>query len=221
MSTLTHEKLIAGHKDLLAVERIYTENFPEEERVPFECFVKPATREPDKYDLRAWYEDEKLVAFSYYIVGEEAAFGHYLAKDKQSTSKGVGTRIFDCYLEELMRRGKIFYCSAEKPEDPDSPTDFKAWRLKQWTRDPMRATGLGCSLNGVELLLLSTEHLYSKEKRVKGAEFLAKINKMRRGRLDAKVCTRCAGKGVIRTLRSLFFKKDVCPHCRGMGIERK
>lgn len=219
MSTLTYEKLMAGHKDLAAVERIYTENFPEDERVPLECFVKLTTRHPDKYDLCAWYEDGALVAFSYLIHDASATYFHYIARDKASSSKTVGLKIARALVKKAESEGRILYGSVEKPIDPESKTEYAAKRLKMWLRLSLRETGLVYRMNGVELLLLSTEHLYGEGKRVKGAAFLAKINKMRRSVLNVKACTRCGGKGVVRTLRSLFLKKAVCPNCRGMGFE--
>lgn len=121
---LTVRNVDGRFPDLAAVEALYLEAFPENERAPFSILVKKAKRA--EVDFLAYYDGDTLVGMLYLLHGGELTYIFYIAVPRSLRGRGYGSAI----LQSLKRQypGQSIFLAMEELE-PEAPN--YAQRLKR------------------------------------------------------------------------------------------
>ena len=126
-------KEVSQKSDLAAIERIYTESFPDNERAPMKLLKKRAAA--GKADFLAVCEGEQVVGMAYVVCLRDLAYLFYLAVDKQYRGKGYGTATIKALLKKYS--GKRFFLALEQL---DRSAENYSQRLKR--REFYKSCGL-------------------------------------------------------------------------------
>lgn len=117
-------KIITQKSEFDAVERIYNEAFPDNERAPIKMLTKRARQ--GKADFLGIYDGEKIVGMCYVVCCRDLAYLFYIAVEKSLRGKGFGTEAIAALLEKY--RGKRFFLALEQL---DKTADNYTQRVKR------------------------------------------------------------------------------------------
>ncbi|MBX3063107.1 MAG: GNAT family N-acetyltransferase [Anaerolineae bacterium] len=124
-------------QELANLQKIYEDNFPPEERKPFELIAKGI--QAGKYyafvavETQAEATTASVAAFAFLLLLDTAPvlFLEYIAVDKNLHSKGLGTQLFKSIESSLQQEGNITAIVWEvEPLLTDDPTDQRVRRVK-------------------------------------------------------------------------------------------
>ncbi len=103
-------KKVIDKKEYQAIEKIYTEAFPDNERAPMKLLIKRANQ--GKADFLALYDSNSLVGMAYVVCCRDLAYLFYIAVDKDKRGRGYGSQTIASLLERY--RGKRFFLALEQ-----------------------------------------------------------------------------------------------------------
>ena len=106
-------KIVSEKNEYQAIEKIYLESFPDNERAPMKLLKKRADK--GKADFLAVYDNEVIVGMAYVVCCRDLAYLFYLAVDKTKRGKGYGTHTIAALLERY--RGKRFFLALEQLDE--------------------------------------------------------------------------------------------------------
>ena len=104
---------VSGESDYLAVEKIYTESFPENERAPLKMLKKRA--DSGKADFLAVCDGSEIVGMVYVVCCRDLAYMFYIAIDKAKRGMGYDKNTMAALLKRY--KGKRFFLALEQPDD--------------------------------------------------------------------------------------------------------
>ncbi len=103
-------KTVSDKDEYQAIEKIYTEAFPDNERAPMKLLKKRARQ--GKADFLALYDGNILVGMAYVVCCRDLAYLFYIAVDSAKRGRGYGTQTIAALLERY--RGKRFFLALEQ-----------------------------------------------------------------------------------------------------------
>ncbi|MBQ3969656.1 MAG: GNAT family N-acetyltransferase [Clostridia bacterium] len=106
-------KRISTKNEYQAIEKIYTQSFPDNERAPMKLLKKRANR--GKADFLAAYDGENLVGMAYVVCHNDLAYLFYIAVDAKERGRGFGTKMLSALLERY--RGRRFFFALEQLDE--------------------------------------------------------------------------------------------------------
>ncbi len=117
-------KKVTEKNEYQAIEKIYTEAFPDNERAPMKLLIKRANK--GKADFLALYDENILVGMSYVVCLRDLAYLFYIAVDREKRGRGYGSQTISALLERY--RGKRFFLALEQL---DKAADNYTQRVKR------------------------------------------------------------------------------------------
>ena len=146
-----------GSKELLEVQRLYEEAFPEDEQIPFDRLVNNRK----ECILRAYSLEGELCALSYVFEYGTIVYIGYLAVLKDLRGKQIGTQLLE-HLKEQYRNYQIVG-EIELAEEGFDPTGIKRRRREFYLRHGFHSAGLCYRLFNTDYEILTDKGVVTKE----------------------------------------------------------
>lgn len=144
------ERITAEFADMDKFEKLNTEAFPKQERVPVKNFLK--MREEGLIDLAAVYEGDAFIGFFAVMADRPTAYLCYFAVEKSMRSRGYGGRILDL-LREIYSDCQVVL-DLELVDETAPNNEQRMTRRSFYLRNGFYPTGYGMAYFGMEFELL-------------------------------------------------------------------
>ena len=105
-------------EDFKTIRSLYKSSFPESERSPMWFLLRRAKR--DFVDFLAYYDEDKLVGFTYLIHNKKLTYVLYLAVCENSRSKGYGSQILSHIRETFPNNRIMLFIESEDEKTPNN-----------------------------------------------------------------------------------------------------
>ena len=160
-------------KSYKEIKRIYKMSFPQIERFPV-LLLGILTLKSNVYAL-AFFDQERVVGFSYFFVNDETVFILYLATNDRVRSKGYGTQMVN-YIKENFRNREIFL-DVEAPDEEASNKEQREKRIEFYLKNQIYETNNFFEYDGVRYEILCTNQNFTEENYVKNLKGFFRIFK--------------------------------------------
>lgn len=178
---LRPEKIRRCMPDYKKIIEIYKMSFPKIERFP-SWMLRFASHFKGVHSV-AFYEDDVLCGFSYFLENEDTVFILFLAVDPQIRSKGVGSGII-AWIKNACP-GKTIFLDVEKPDERADNNEQRLKRIEFYRRNGILDTGNCFTYDDVTYEILSTdEHLSEAEYNRSLTSYFKVFKKKKRGRIQ-------------------------------------
>ena len=140
-----------------SLRKLFESSFPEEERVPYDEFIKTI----DKYNLdyEAFYEGEKLVGIFIVYILPKYNYAQSLAVPEELRCKGIGQKLLSVMLEKYSKGKNPLIGDVESTLQADAPNiDIRKRRQSFYLRNGFKETGRYYTYKGVSYQTLSTSN---------------------------------------------------------------
>ena len=144
------------HKEL---KRIYKTSFPQVEQYPILVLRLLALK--SNVNALAFFDEEKLVGFSYFFINNETVFILYLAINDKIRSKGYGTQIIN-YIKEKFH-GRDIFLDVEAPDENADNTEQRKKRIAFYAKNGIHETNNFFKYDTVKYEILSTNLSFSEK----------------------------------------------------------
>lgn len=169
------KRTMSDYKEVL---EIYKKSFPKVEQFPI--LLLRLMSHLKGINSVAFYDDNKLCGFSYFLVNEETVFILFLAVNDKIRSKGYGSRIISWIKDNYPNR-KIFL-DVEKLEDNAVNEDQRIKRIEFYKRNGIFQTNQFFTYGNVIYEILCTDKGFNKEDYNRNLVSYFKIFKKERSR---------------------------------------
>ncbi len=161
------KNITPDHKDYPALNKLYEESFPENER-PFSMDVILSMLDKLPCDLLGVYPDDepdKFVAFFFGVRGESSVYGIYYATDPNLRSTGIGKEAFKAILKYY--EDMPFWFSYESTFEESDNAEQRERRRNFYLKNGFHETGWFTRINGTEFIIASSKEDFDKDAFVK------------------------------------------------------
>lgn len=155
--SLTHTPVSKTAACAQDVQTLYTEAFPEDERIPFGTLCNRAQMK--NVHFNAWFDGTIFCGMTYTLSIDDFCYVLYLAISSNVRSHGYGTKILDAL--------KVHYASLALDIEPvvaDAPNyDQRVRRLAFYKRNGFKPSGYEIEEDGERYTILSTADTFDQK----------------------------------------------------------
>ena len=156
MSSLKAVKMKRSMPDYKEICELYRKSFPKVEQFPI-LLLRLMSHRKGIYSV-AFYDDDTLCGFSYFLVNEETVFILFLAVNDKIRSKGYGSRILSWINENYPDR-KIFL-DVERLDENAANNDQRIKRIAFYERNGIFQTNHFFTYDDVTYEILCTDKTF-------------------------------------------------------------
>lgn len=137
------------------LKKLYESSFPEDERLPYEEFVK--LLDEMNIDFQSFYDGEQLVGM--WVVSRLPRYnwGVFFAVTEKLRGKGIGQKLLTRMIEQFGKEEKPFIGDIESPLQADAPNlEIRKRRHAFYKRNGFKDSGLYYDYKGVSYTIITT-----------------------------------------------------------------
>lgn len=150
---LKHKRIRRNMPDYDKIVKIYKASFPKVEQFP--VWLLRLMSHFEGTNSVAFYEDDILCGFAYFIENEETVFILFLAVNPELRSKGIGSKIISWIKESCPN--KTIFLDVEKPDEKAQNNAQRLKRIEFYKRNGIFDTGNFFTYENVIYEILSTD----------------------------------------------------------------
>ena len=156
--SLTSQLITETFPDLDKVERLNTEAFPEEERIPLSEFLRYTDN--DDAHFFAFYNEEEFVGFAFAISNAKAFYVSFFAIMPHLRSHGYGQEIIEKLVEFYQR---TMLLEVERLDEECDNLEQRQARMDFYKRNGFRTTNAFLEYEGLSFEILYLGHHFNEE----------------------------------------------------------
>ena len=145
--------------DYALILEIYRNSFPEIERFPI--WLLRIMSHLNGINSIAFYDENNLCGFSYFLVNKKTVFVLYLAVNAKIRSKGYGSQIITWIKEKYPNRD--IFLNVEKPDENAQNNHQRMKRIEFYQRNGIFDTNQSFDYEGVTYSILCTNKYFSEK----------------------------------------------------------
>ena len=169
------KRTMSNYKEIL---EIYKNSFPKVERFPI--ILLQLMSHLKGINFVAFYDDDKLCGFSYFLQNEETVFILFLAVNDKIRSRGYGSQIISWIKDNYP--GRKIFLDAEKLDDNAANNNQRIKRIEFYKRNGIFQTNQFFTYDNVTYEILCTDKNFNEEDYNKNLVSYFKIFKKKRKR---------------------------------------
>lgn len=147
---LTALRVLPEQTDIKAIQALYEEAFPANERIVWERLL----HHPPYVDFFAYYDQQQLVGLTYCYRKDGLVWWFYFAVSPHLRGKGYGTAILQ-QIKETYNNG-VLMMDIEDPEEKEAPNKQQRIRRQNfYLRMGFNKTEAAKSFDGVRMVILA------------------------------------------------------------------
>lgn len=163
-------------KDYKKIVSIYKTSFPKVEQFPI--WILRMLSHLKNVNSFAFYDEEKLCGFSYFLVNDETIFILYLAVNSEIRSKGYGSQILSWIKNKY--KEKTIFLDVEKIDKSADNYNQRIKRIEFYEKNGIYQTNNFFTYDGVTYEILSTDKSMNEKKYNENLNSYFKIFKKRK-----------------------------------------
>ena len=155
-------------EDIQAINEIYLEAFPEQERFYTIDYILQRSFIDKKLKIYIMYDDplktgkKQVIAFTFLIEEDDYFYGLYFAIKKEFRSRFYGSYLLEYIIEDVLK-GKHFFFMAEMPDEKAENQEQRIKRKNFYHRMGVNVAKSGVEFNGVTYDFYSLKELTDEE----------------------------------------------------------
>lgn len=163
-------------KDYKKIVSIYKTSFPKVEQFPI--WILRMLSHLKNVNAFAFYDENELCGFSYFLVNDETVFILYLAVNSEIRSKGYGSQILSWIKNKY--KDKTIFLDVEKVDKCADNYNQRVNRIKFYEKNGIYQTNNFFTYDNVTYEILSTDKNMNEKRYNENLESYFKIFKKRR-----------------------------------------